>query len=148
MGIDLVRRSRPILWVMLSILSWMVVLLPFFNYVESGERGLALNRFTGEVNLQEPGLHWSAPWVWVAVVDARPQRLCVPSTAHAAPTCRLVQFDVGNYHAFIATEGWGYYWFRNRLSFNSGYRTERGFRDVLRGYAFSQSPYPFIKELK
>lgn len=125
-----------------------LVYLSTFNFVEQGHAGLAWNPFTGQVTLQKPGIHWTAPTTLVARIDLRPQRMCLTSSAQAAPNCRLVQFDEYNYRDFIAVEGWRYYWLSNRISFNSGHEeTYRGFRDVLRGYAFSAQRYSFIKVL-
>ncbi len=125
----------------------MLTYLLFVNRVESGEVGLAWNSITGEMTVQTPGVYFTSPVTTVAVLDTKSMRFCVPSTAHAAINCKLVEFDPTQYEAFVATEGWSYYWFRNRLSFNSGYSTERGFRDVMRGYAFSSQRYPFIRIL-
>ena len=122
--------------------------LSAFNYVEQGEAGLTWNAASGEIGLMKPGIHWTSPITLVTKIELRPQRMCLTSSAQAAPNCRLVQFEERHYREFVATEGWRYYWFDNRLSFNSGHdETYRGFRDVLRGYAFSAQSYPFIKVL-
>lgn len=117
------------------------------NYLESGEAGLTWNPLSGEISAQTtPGWQLSSPLVFVSRVDLRPQRLCMTSAAHAAVNCKLVEFDMEHRKEFIATEGWGWYWWANRVSFNFGHaETYRGFRDILRGYAFSSTPYPFIK---
>jgi hypothetical protein len=45
----------------------------------------------------------------------------------------------------VKTEGFYYYWWANRLSFNLGYDQEyRGVRDLMRGYAYSPHHYPFL----
>ena len=127
-------------------LSPMILLvMSTFNFVEPGQAGLARDRLSGDLTVQSAGIHWTSPTTFVTTIETRPQRVCVPSTAHSAPSCRLVQFDISHYREFVAVEGWSYYWLRNRFSFNSGYETYRGFRDVLRGYAFSTEPYPFVK---
>jgi len=125
-----------------------LALFSSFTYIEQGEAGITWNPLTGETGFQKPGIHWTSPLTLVTKIDLRPQRMCLTSSAHAAPNCRLVQFDERYYREFVAVEGWRYYWFDNRLSFNSGHEeTYRGFRDVLRGYAFSAQRYPFIKVL-
>lgn len=122
----------------------------FFNYLDSYEVGLTWNVVTGETKLQNrAGWHLRKPWVLVSTIDTRPQRVCITSSAHAAVNCRLVQFVPAAYRDFVAVEGFRWYWWSNRISFNTGYKEEyRGFRDVLRGYAFSAEQYPFIRVLK
>jgi len=62
---------------------------------------------------------------------------------------KLVQFDPEHWEEFVKVEGWRYYWWSNRISFNLGYREEyRGWRDVMRGYGYSAKKYPFIKVLE
>jgi hypothetical protein len=118
------------------------------NYVESQHIGLAWNPLSGEKGLLQAGWHATAPWVFVSEVDARPMRVCITTSAHAGVNCRLVQFIPERYDEFLKTEGFRWYWWSNRISFNGGYREEyRGFRDVMRGYAFSAQPYPFIRVL-
>ena len=95
------------------------------------------------------GWYVHAPWVFVSTIDTRPQRVCISSSARAAMNCRLVQFNPDEYRSFIRTQGFGFYWWNNRLSFNTGHREEyRGFRDVLRGYAFSAQQYEFVTILE
>ena len=125
--------------------SWGLLL----NHIDQYEAGIAWNFATGELVLQEAGYHITSPWTLVASVDTRPQRVCVTSGSHAAFNCRLVQFEQSRWREFVAVEGWRYYWFSNRFSFNSGYREEyRGFRDILRGYAFGVERYPFIRVIE
>ncbi len=120
----------------------------FVNYTEPTELGIARNEFTGETWIQETG-GWktTAPWVIVSVVDLRPLRVSVPSAGHGY-SAKLVQFDKNYWKEFVATEGFRYYWFSNRISFNLGYSEEyRGMKDIMRGYAFSSKKYPFINTL-
>lgn len=133
----------------LGLLAPFLFWLTMFNYVEQGEAGLTWNPFTGELGMQQQGMHISSPLMRVAIIETRPQRVCITSTAQAAPNCQLVQFDETLFREFVAVEGWRYYWLSNRISFNSGHtETYRGFHDVLRGYAFSAKPYRFIKRMK
>ncbi len=120
------------------------------NYVGPGHAGLAYNMIDGTVDIQDhAGWQPNSPFTLITNIDTRPQKLCIMSSAHAAVNCKLVQFDTRYYREFVAVEGWHYFWWSNRFSFNSGHQeTYRGWRDVLRGYAFSSQQYPFIKVLK
>lgn len=124
--------------------------LACINYTEPNEVGIARNTFTGELWLQDKGgFHLTAPWTFVACVDTRPLRVCVPSAAHAAVNCKLVQFNPQYYREFVQVEGFRYYWWANRISFNWGYHEEsRGVADIMRGYAFSVQQYQFITVLR
>lgn len=129
------------------------VLLYFlcFNHTEPAEAGIAWNPISGELSAQAPGdsgWHLTAPWTRVARIDLRPQRVCI-TTAGRGVNCKLVQFQLDGLKAFVDAEGFRYYWWANRVSYNYGYSEEyRGFRDILRGYAFSAKQYPFIKVLE
>lgn len=120
------------------------------HYTESQEIGLMYDVRDSQVILDSPGFNITAPWIFVSKIDTRPQRVCITSVAKVL-NCKLVQFLPNQYKAFIQREGWRYYWWDNRISFNSGYKEEyRGFRDILRGYAFDEnSPhkFPFIQML-
>lgn len=126
------------------------VFLSTVNYLEPTEVGVELNVATGAIRLQDhAGWHVRQPWVLLSVIDGRPQRVCLTSSAHAAQNCKLVEFVPSAYREFVAVEGFRFYWWSNRFSINLGYREEyRGMRDVLRGYAFSAEHYPFIRVLK
>lgn len=121
-----------------------------FYTLEPTQIGLSRSMTTGQVVLQDrTGYHLKPPWVFVSIIDARPMRVCVTTSAHAAFNCKLVQFIPSEWRTFIKTEGFGLYWWANRFSFNSGYREEyRGMKDILRGYAFSAESYPFIKTVE
>jgi hypothetical protein len=115
------------------------------NYTEPTQAGIARNYITGDVWLQETGgWHITAPWVVVVKIDTRPIRVEV-SSAGRGYNAKLVQFNVRGWREFVATEGFWYYWWANRLSFNFGYHEEhRGMKDILRGYAYTGRRYPFI----
>jgi hypothetical protein len=121
----------------------------FVNYTEPTQIGIARNKITGEMWIQEKGgIHITPPWVFVVRVDVRPVRVAVMSAGRGA-SAKLVQFDPGHWREFIETEGWYYYWWANRISFNLGYKEEyRGMRDIMRGYAYSAKQYPFIQVLE
>lgn len=138
---------------------WLTRLLPFvvpivlfytlfLNYTEPTQVGIARNWFSGEMRLQEGGgWHVSAPWVWVVRIDTRPMRVAVTSAGRGY-SGKLVMFDPKEWREFVQTEGWHYYWWYNRFSFNFGYAEEyRGMRDIMRGYAFGAKKYSFIKIL-
>lgn len=128
----------------LCALALLVFYLSFMNYAEPTDAAIARNRVNGEVMLQTSGWHVSPPWVSVSVIDTRPVRVCVPSSGRDAG-CKLVQFQREAYREFVVTEGFRYWWWSNRISFNMGYDDEyRGMKDLLRGYAFSGEPYPFL----
>jgi hypothetical protein len=132
----------------LLFLAGVVFYLLFVNYTEPTELGIARNKITGETWVQETG-GWkiTKPWVWVSVVDLRPIRVAVHSAGHGY-CAKLVQFDKTHWKEFVSTEGFRYYWWANRFSFNSGYDEEyRGMKDIMRGYAFSTKKYPFIRVL-
>jgi hypothetical protein len=121
----------------------------FLNHLEPTEIGFARNWFTGEIKLQEGGWHLTPPWVWVVSVDTRPMRVCVTTAGHGRSSAKLVQFKKEHWQEFVKdTEGWHYYWWYNRFSVNFGYDEEyRGFKDIMRGYAYSATKYPFIETL-
>ncbi len=136
------------LWIKITFISLFGILLFYFlflNYTEPTELGITRNEITGTTWVQETGgwkITW--PWVLVSVVDVRPLRVAVHSAGHGY-CAKLVQFDRDHWKEFIATEGFYYYWWANRISFNLGYNEEyRGMKDLMRGYAFSNVKYPFI----
>ena len=133
--------------IILGCLAVFIVYFPFVNHLEPFDAGIARNFVTGELYIQKPGWNVTPPWVAVARVDLRPARVCI-TTASRAFNCKLVQFNPSEYELFVETEGFHYYWWYNRFSFNWGYSEEyRGVRDILRGYAYSAKLYPFITVL-
>lgn len=123
--------------------------LACINYLEPTQVGVAWNWTSGELWLQDRGgFYVTPPWVMVSRIDTRPARVCVTSASRAF-NCKLVQFNPSAYREFVAIEGFRYYWWANRVSFNFGYREEyRGVRDILRGYAYSVKRYSFVTILK
>ena len=119
-----------------------------FNHVEPSEVGIARNFITGNTWLQQkPGWYTTSPFTCVASVDVRPMRVLV-STAGRGYSAKLVQFNPSGWQEFVNVEGFHYYWWYNRLSFNFGYSEEfRGMRDILRGHAYGAKRYSFIKVL-
>lgn len=139
------------LWVKTILVLFFVPILfylMFVNYTDPTELGIVRNRVTGQMWAQDIG-GWklTAPWVSVAVMDLRPIRVAVPSAGHGYSS-KLVQFDPKYWKEFVAIEGFRYYWWSNRISFNFGYNDEyRGVRDIMRGYAYSPNKYSFIKTI-
>lgn len=118
-----------------------------FHYTPYGTVGIMRDITTGVVSLDHPGMNFTAPWVRVAKMPTTPVRVCV-SSASRAYNCKLVQFEPSTYEEFVATEGFRYYWWDNRFSYNGGYDDEyRGAKDLLRGYTFSAKTYPFVTVL-
>jgi hypothetical protein len=135
--------------ILLLILLCLLPYLSLLNYTEPTEVGVARNIFSGEMWLQEGGgWHTTAPWVRVARIDTRPMRLAITSAGHGY-NAKLVQFELKYWREFVETEGFRYWWWANRISFNWGYDEEyRGMRDILRGYAFSNKRYQFLTTLE
>lgn len=121
----------------------LAIYLTCMHFVDSTHVGIQRNLITGQNSLSQPGLHFTAPWVLVAQLPHTPVRVCITSASRSG-NCKLVEFNPEHYKEFIATEGFRYYWWDNRISFNSGYETYRGYRDLYRGYAFGMQAYPFI----
>lgn len=138
-------NRRLILAVVLPICLILVFYLGFLNYTEPTEVGIARNEFTGET-WEQSGGGWyrTAPWVLVSKIDTRPQRVAITTAGHGF-SAKLVQFNPKEWREFVKAEGFRYWWWSNRFSFNFGYPEEyRGMKDILRGYAYSVKRYPFI----
>jgi len=135
----------------ISLLVFLVFLIPyllFFHFSEPTQLGVQRNWISGELSADTPGWNITAPWVSVAKIDTRPMRVCI-TTAGRGFNCKLVRFVPEQYKIFVKTEGFYYYWWANRISFNLGYSEEyRGVRDIFRGYAFGAQPYPFFELLE
>lgn len=123
----------------------------FFNYIQPNQIGIARNRLTGDLWLiDRPGIYFTGPWIGVARINTNPIRVSVQSFGRGY-SAKLIQFDKIYWKEFITNEGWRYYWWDNRFSFNSGHReTYRGVSDTFLGYAYSThlERYPFIKILE
>ena len=140
---------KKAIWGGATLIFMMLFLYLFlFNCTEPTEVGIARNRISGQMWLQDKGgWHLSAPWVSVAVIDTRPMRVAVTSAGRGY-SAKLVQFKTDSWKEFVNNEGFHYYWWANRISFNLGHdETYRGMRDLIRGYAYSSKQYPFIKIL-
>ncbi len=125
-----------------------LVYLLFLHYTEVGWIGIERNVVSGELRADTPGWNMTSPWTFVAKIDTRPVRVCVIAVSRGF-NCRLVQFQPAAYKSLVETEGFRYYWWDNRISFNFGYAEEyRGIRDLMRGYGYSVKQYPFIKVIR
>jgi hypothetical protein len=106
------------------------------------------NLFTGETQLDSTkGIKLSAAWVQVIKFDTRPIKVCIDCSCSNI-NCKLIAFNPNGWKEFIDREGFKYFWFKNRISFNLGQEKEyRGISHVLRGYAYDKK-YNFIIELE
>ncbi len=132
------RKLFRILLLLSSI--WILFYIFYFYNVDSYHAAISRDLISGKTYIeQSTGWQVSSPWVQVVKIDMRPFKICLTSTTSTI-NCKLVQFDTTGWKELISRESFQYYWFRNRLSFNSGYQEEyRGFKDILRGYAFNTS---------
>lgn len=144
MKIPAILKKR---WVVVAMLVVTILAVCGFftvNYNEPTQIGIARNLITGEMVMQEGGIYFKPPWVWVVRIDTRPVRLGIMSGGRGYDA-KLVQFDKRYWKEFVAIEGWRYYWFSNRISLNFGHEsTYRGMDDVMIGYAYSSKKYPFV----
>lgn len=128
--------------------AFFLIYLLMFHYTEPSQIGIMRDTISGEIARDTPGWNISKPWVRVAKIDIRPMRVCV-TTSGRGFNCKLIQFEPSQYRTFVSIEGFHYYWWANRISFNMGYNDEyRGMKDLLRGYAYSAKHYPFVTVLK
>jgi len=116
-----------------------------FHYTDVNQIAICRNIFSGEVYIDSvAGPNITAPWVQVARIDTRPHRICVDCDCRNI-NCMLVTFNPKGWKDFVRREGFRYYWWSNRFSFNPGHKREyRGIEDILRGYTFDGGDYEFI----
>lgn len=137
---------RRINWSATAAAMLMVTYLPFVHHTDVNQVALMHNVANGSITIDRTaGFTISAPWVLVSRIDIRPNRVCVEGAARVA-NCRLAKFVPEHLTEFVDREGFRYYWFANRVSFNFGHNQEyRGARNYLRGYAFSNKEVPFVQ---
>ncbi len=130
----------------ISFMSVFVFWLFFFHYTDVNEVAICRNIITGETYLDSiAGPNITAPWVQVAQIDTRPRRICVECDCKNI-SCMLVTFKKEEWKEFVRVEGFRYYWWANRFSFNMSHKkTYRGVDDILKGYAFDGSKHKFIE---
>jgi hypothetical protein len=116
-----------------------------FHWTGVHQASIMRNIVTGVVSVDTiSGPQLSPPWVQVSQIDTRPQRLCIDCDCRVL-NCKLAQFVPSGWKEFVDREGFSYWWWSNRISFNSGSdRTYRGQDWILRGYAFEGSEFTFI----
>ncbi len=148
-GTEIVTNSRRLKICSLLVLILLLLYSGFVNFTDRQHVGIAYNLISGDLYLQDHGGFWlTSPWTFVSRVDIRPVRVCMTSAGRGY-NCKLVQFEPKAYQKFVETEGFRYYWWANRFSFNYGYTEEyRGMKDILRGYAFSTYKYSFLTVLQ
>ena len=78
------------------------------------------NMVSGELSSDDPGFHLSAPWILVSKIDTRPQRVCITSRSRIM-RCKLGSLNATYFRDLVTREGFRYYWWDNRISFNFGY---------------------------
>ncbi|MBI2627822.1 MAG: hypothetical protein HYW71_00080 [Candidatus Niyogibacteria bacterium] len=127
------------------VLFWLICV----HYAEVNQLGIRWNFVTGEISADiHKGINVTPPWVLVSLINTHPMRVCV-TTSGRGFNCRLIQFQSKYYREFVETEGFRYWWWANRISFNFGYSEEyRGMKDLLRGYSYGVKQYSFVKTLK
>lgn len=122
--------------------------LMFYHHTDTHQVGIRYNIITGEVSIDKTtGHHFTAPWVLVTRVDTRPRRVCIVSASRTI-NCRLVQFDPSKFRELIQFEGFRYYWWDNRISFNWGQKTYRGFDNLFLGHAYGNNRCSCVKILE
>ena len=128
-----------------------ILLVPIIFYmscvhiVNAHEAVIGRNLITGQNFIDTvSGIKFSAPWTLVNNMDLRPMKVCVSSSASNF-NCKLVSFNPKGWEKFIELEGFTYYWWANRLSYNIGHEQEyRGLIDILKGYSYDEKSREFI----
>lgn len=142
------RMYWQLRWVRLTLATLMAIVLcrvTVLTYCEPTHIGIARNLVTGQMWKFTSGWRLKYPWVLVQHIDTRPMKVSVDSAGHGY-SAKLVQFVPEEWESYVRTEGFWLWWWANRISFNIGYREEnRGMRDILRGYAYGQKRYPFLR---
>lgn len=128
------------------LLSLFLFYLLFIYYTDIHQIAIKRNFLTGETSIDTiHGFSISSPWTMVSRIDTRPQRICITSSTRNF-NCMLVSFNKDGWEEFIQLEGFYYYWWANRFSFNMGYDDEyRGMKDLIRGYSFDENTRSFIR---
>jgi hypothetical protein len=134
------RILKSISKVWLTIYGFIVIFyLTCFHYTDQYQCGITYNVFTGELKKDShQGYHVTPPWVLATRIDTRPHKVCIVSATRNM-NCRLVRFNPDKYMELISYEGFSYYWWYNRISFNSGQETYRGVDNLLLGHAYGET---------
>lgn len=133
-------HTKYFYWILLTIL----VYLTMFYYSGRNDFVLTQNILTGEVQPEtHKGYHLTYPWILASKIDDRPHRFCIPSATRNM-SCKLVKFDTSKWKDLIEYEGFHYYWWYNRFSFNSGQETYKGVDNLLFGHSWGNSRGRFV----
>jgi len=134
-------------WIYL-VISFFLFYLTSFHYTESYQVGISYNLFSGEIKKDDrTGYHITYPWVLVTRIDCRPIKVCIASATRNM-NCRLVKFNPEKYMELMKFEGFSYYWWYNRFSFNSGQDTYRGFNNLLLGHSYGDNRCSCVEIIK
>jgi len=140
------RKSIRIL--IITIICLFLSYMMFYHHTKSYEFGITRNIITGEMKPDtRTGHHFTAPWVLETTIDTRPRRVCIASASRNV-NCRLVQFDTSQWKSLVEYEGFHYYWWYNRISFNWSQETYRGLDNLFLGHAYGSNKGKFLKILQ
>lgn len=111
--------------------------LLFFYYSAQHHLVITKNLITGTVSRDSAnGFHFfSPPWVLVSKIDTRPHTVCIASASRNL-NCKSVRILPDKWEALVLREGFHYYWWYNRISFNWDQKTYRGVSNLLLGHAY------------
>lgn len=133
---------------LVTTLSLFIIYLSCYHFTDQNEFGITYNFVSGELKHDgHDGHHFSYPWVLAVKIDTRPIKVCIASASRNM-NCRLVQFQSDKWRELIKFEGFRYYWFYNRFSFNSGQETYRGLKNLMLGHAYGQNKCSCVKILQ
>ena len=119
----------------LSILGGFLFYLLCLNHTEINEIGVAYNALDGKITVQEqPGWYQTSPFVKVAYISTLPIKVRIPSEAKVLVT-KVVSFNPKGIDEFIRLQGFSY-------------QMNSGMDNILLGYAFAGSPFPFLNILQ
>lgn len=139
-------KSKPFT-IILSIALFIIYALTF-HWTPTTHVTITRNILNGELNIDSiAGPSITPPWVQAANIDTRPQRICIECKCRNI-NCKLIAFNHEHWKQLIDKEGFRYFWWDNRLSFNLNHNNEyRGIRDLLKGYAFDGKHHEFLTQI-
>ena len=119
----------------------------FTNHIGIQEFGVAYDSWTGEVTIQKTGWHITGPQVQVAPVSTLPIQVCLNSGARLL-NCKLVRFKESGIQDFVKEQGFHYYGNTSWGQQNGCASSCAGMANILKGYAYSGKPWPFLEILE